>query len=87
MTKSVKAIYENGVFRPLEPVSFKEQAILDLTVSDLSPATDDLLDTEFMRSCEAVADERVTIEQVRQILSRVPGSMAEDIIKNRDDRV
>jgi predicted DNA-binding antitoxin AbrB/MazE fold protein len=87
VTKSIKAVYENGVFRPLEPVPFKEHEILNLTVSDSPSIPEELLDTEFFRYCESQADDRVTIEEVRAALSKIPGSMAEEIRKERDDRV
>jgi predicted DNA-binding antitoxin AbrB/MazE fold protein len=87
MSRNLKAVYKNGVLRPLEPVPFRENEVVNLTVSDLPPVPDELLDTDFLRHCETLADERVTIEQVRAALSKIPGSMAEDITKDRDDRV
>jgi predicted DNA-binding antitoxin AbrB/MazE fold protein len=47
MSQSLKAIYENGVFRPLEPVHFDEHQQVILTVdsqtnTDLNPATEQL---------------------------------------------
>jgi hypothetical protein len=68
-------------------VPFRENEVVNLTVSGLSPVPDDLLDNDFLRHCETLADERVTIEQVRSARSKIPGSMAEQITKDRDDRV
>lgn len=34
MTRHVRAIYENGVFRPLEPVTLNEQQEVTLTIGD-----------------------------------------------------
>ena len=34
MTKQLRAIYENGVFRPLEPVALAEHQEVMLSVSD-----------------------------------------------------
>lgn len=87
MQKNLKAIYENGVLRPLEPVPFREHEVLNLTVSDLPAVPEELLDTDYLRQCETLADESVTIEQVRAALSKIPGSLAEEITKDRDDRV
>lgn len=58
-----------------------------MTVNGLPPVRDDLLDADFAQQCQALADERVTIEQVRAALSKIAGSMAEEITKERDDRV
>jgi predicted DNA-binding antitoxin AbrB/MazE fold protein len=52
MTWSLKAVFENGVLRPLEPVPFKEHELVDVTVRDHSSASEDLLDSEFIRYCE-----------------------------------
>jgi predicted DNA-binding antitoxin AbrB/MazE fold protein len=87
MNKSLKAVYENGVLRPLEPLPFQNHAVLDVTVSDTSLVPEDLLDTDYLRYCETQADDKVTLEQVRAALSKIPGSMAEEIRKERFDRV
>ena len=87
MTWSLKAVFENGVLRPLEPVPFKEHELVDVTVRDHSSASEDLLDSEFIRYCETQADDTVTLEQVRTALAKIPGSMAEEIIRGREDRV
>jgi predicted DNA-binding antitoxin AbrB/MazE fold protein len=87
MTRNLKAVYENGVLRPLEPVPFLEHEVLDLTVADGPVVPDELLDTEFLRYCEIMADDSVTIEEVRAALSKIPGSMAEEIHNERNDRV
>jgi predicted DNA-binding antitoxin AbrB/MazE fold protein len=87
MPKSLRAVYANGVLRPLEPVPFRENEVVSLTVGDLPPVPEELLDADFLRHCAALADDRVTIEQVRAALAKIPGSMAEDITAARDDRV
>ena len=43
MSKRLKAVYENGVFRPLEPVSLAEHQHVTITIdSNGAPATDDV---------------------------------------------
>jgi hypothetical protein len=86
MNKRLKVVYEDGVLRPLEPLPFNEHAVLDVTVSDPTFVPDDLLDTDYIRYCETLADDGVTLEQVRAALSKIPGSMAEEIRKERVDR-
>ena len=34
MTKPIKAIFENGVFRPLEPIALREHQEVTLSVSE-----------------------------------------------------
>src|SRR5438105_3394107 len=75
MGKSLKAVYENGVLRPLDPAAFREHQVISLTVCDLAAATEALLDADFLRHCETLADDSVTIEQVRAALAKIPGSL------------
>ncbi len=70
MTRSLEAVFENGVLRPLEPLSLKEQQNVTLTVSDQDDG--DWLDSAFLRYLETQADESVTLEQVRAALAKIP---------------
>jgi predicted DNA-binding antitoxin AbrB/MazE fold protein len=87
MTKTLQAIFENGALRPLEPLLLKEHQVVTVTVIDSQAGGEDLLDTEFIRSCVMQADDSPTLEQVRTVLSKISGSMAEEIIRERDDRL
>lgn len=84
MTRSLQAIYENGVLRPLEPLALKEQQQVTVTVSD---DEGDWLDSNFLRYLETQADESVTLEAVRSALAKIPGSMVEDFRRERDERI
>jgi predicted DNA-binding antitoxin AbrB/MazE fold protein len=87
MTRSLKAVYENGVLRPLEALPFQEKELVTVTVSNGTSVPEELVDNEFLADCQELADESVTLEQVRAALSKIPGSMAEQIVRDRDDRV
>ena len=41
MTTAVKAVYENGVFKPKEPVDLQEQTEVDVLIPTISPTDDD----------------------------------------------
>jgi hypothetical protein len=41
MTAAVKAIYENGVFTPKEPVQLQERTEVDVVIPTQSPSDDD----------------------------------------------
>src|SRR5262245_1794947 len=49
---------------------------------------DDLIDHEFVAYCEREAEGQdiPTNEEVRRMLSKIPGSLAEEIIAEREDR-
>ncbi len=83
MTKRLEAIYENGVLRPLEPVNLPEHQRVMVTLSE---PEEDWLDTEFMESCAAEVREQVSLETVQQILAKIPDSLADIIVTERDGR-
>jgi predicted DNA-binding antitoxin AbrB/MazE fold protein len=85
MARSVQAVYENGAFRPLEPVSCQEQERVLLTVESVKAAEEDLLDQEFLAYCETQADDTVPLEAVRLALAKIPGSLTDDIRAERDE--
>jgi predicted DNA-binding antitoxin AbrB/MazE fold protein len=78
----LKAVYENGVLRPLEPVALQERQVVTLTITE---AGDDLLDTDFLESCRAEADPSVSLQAVRDALAKIPGSLTDDIRAERDE--
>jgi predicted DNA-binding antitoxin AbrB/MazE fold protein len=86
MTRTLPAIYENGAFRPLEPVSCREQERVLLTVESAAAAEENLIDHEFLAYCETQADDSVSLEAVREALSKIPGSLVNDIRAERDER-
>ena len=86
MAREMDAIYENGVLRPLEPLDLEEQQRVRITIDNGDPLAD-LVDTEFMEWCaRKVAGDVPSIEEVRQMLSKIKGSMADVVIAERDER-
>jgi predicted DNA-binding antitoxin AbrB/MazE fold protein len=85
MTRNIPAVYENGAFRPLEPVSYHEHERVLLTVENVAAAEENLLDQEFLAYCQTQADDTVSLEAVRQALAKIPGSLTEDIRAERDE--
>ncbi|MBI3756518.1 MAG: antitoxin family protein [Deltaproteobacteria bacterium] len=83
MTKRLDAVYENGVFRPLESVNLPEHQRVIVTLSE---PEEDWLDTEFMDSCATEVREHVSLETVHQILSKISDSLSDIIIAERDGR-
>ncbi len=81
MNRTVQAIYTNGAFRPLEPVSCRELERVTITVEN---AEENLVDQEFLKYCEAQGDDSVSLEDVRQALAKIPGSLVNDVRAERD---
>jgi predicted DNA-binding antitoxin AbrB/MazE fold protein len=86
MTTTVQSVYENGAFRPLEPVSCSEHERVIITVESAAAAEENLLDHQFLAYCETQADDSVSLETVRQALAKIPGSFSDDIRAERDKR-
>lgn len=86
MTTQLEAVYENGAFRPLQPVSCHEQERVLLTIESFAAAEENLLDREFLAYCETQADDSVSLEAVRQALAKIPGSLTDDLRAERDER-
>lgn len=47
---------------------------------------DRLLDTDCHAECEAETSPEVSLEEVRALLAKIPGSMTADFIAERDER-
>jgi len=89
MTKQVEAVYENGVLRPLEPLHLDEHQRVTVTVSADEDPLASIIDHAFVeRARKAVQAMNYipSLEEVRKILSKTPGSLSEDIRTEREDR-
>ena len=86
MAKSVPAIYENGVLRPLEPLDLSERQRVAISVVE-SPTTDidSWLDHEFLTELEA-AETVPSLAEVRAALAGLNGNLSDDIRRERDSR-
>jgi len=86
MTKTLQAVYENGVLRPLEPLPLKEHQRVTLSVSD--PA-ERWLDQEYMEKVKkyvAASGPAPSLGEIRQVLSKIPGKLSDEIRAERESR-
>jgi predicted DNA-binding antitoxin AbrB/MazE fold protein len=58
MTTAVKAIYEDGVFKPKEPVDLREKTEVEVLIPTAPPAEDDPTGWKAMREFIGLAGER-----------------------------
>jgi predicted DNA-binding antitoxin AbrB/MazE fold protein len=86
MRKQIEAIYENGVLRPLVPLGLEEHQRVTITIAEDGGAEEDLFDPEFTQWCAEQSSNAPSLEEVRQALSKIRGSMAEVVIAERDER-
>jgi predicted DNA-binding antitoxin AbrB/MazE fold protein len=85
MTRNLQAVYENGVLRPLEPLDLREHQVVSVQITDAA-ATEPWLDTDCLDASAAVADDSVSLEEVRAALAKIPGSLTADFIAEREER-
>lgn len=86
MSKRLKAVYENGVLRPLEPLDLREHQRVTVIVSNTPiQSEEEWLDVECLQLYADEADETISLEMVRKALSKIPGSLTADFIAERED--
>jgi predicted DNA-binding antitoxin AbrB/MazE fold protein len=81
MTK-VKAVYENGVLRPTEPLDLPDGAKVEVTVAEPAPDGQELAEAEIIRRIEAAKDIHEWVE-VTKLLP--PDDGGYDILKALDE--
>jgi predicted DNA-binding antitoxin AbrB/MazE fold protein len=86
MSKQIEAIYEHGVLRPLEPLNLDESQRVTIIIADDGEGEEDLFDPAFTRWCAEQSHNAPSLEEVRQALSKIRGSMADVVIAERDER-
>ncbi len=84
MVQQIDAVYENGVLRPLQALNLRESERVRLSVSSsVSNSTEDLIDQtllQYARARAASLDRVQSIDEVRERLAQIEGSLAELII-------
>jgi predicted DNA-binding antitoxin AbrB/MazE fold protein len=85
-TTYIPAIFESGMLRPLAPLDLNEHERVDIAIVR-SAAISEESDESYLPVVAAEADASVTLEQVQQALAKIPGSLAEDFERQRDERL
>jgi len=80
------AVYENGVLRPLHPVDLPEHERLSVIVNRPADPLADVLDWDAHELAATEGDESISLEEVQAALSKIPGSMADVVSAERDER-
>ncbi|MBL8216020.1 MAG: antitoxin family protein [Bryobacterales bacterium] len=88
MTKTLPAIWESGVLRPLEALDLAEHERVAVTVSTDSEPASGWLDHEYMAAIDALdeSEPEPTLAQVRAALAKIPGKLSDDIRQDRESR-
>jgi len=92
MAIQVDAVYENGVLKPLRPLDLAEHEQVVVVIKEARDESDDeaIQKAAFMartrEEIESYEGPVPSLEEVRRILSKVPGSLSEKIIASRGPR-
>jgi len=86
MDQSIEAIYEDGVLKPLSPLSLEEHQRVALTLSVPHGPDRSWMDFDLLAQAEAHADDGVTLEMVRNALAPLTGKLSDTILEDREDR-
>ena len=79
-------MYRDGVLKPLESVPLEERQQVTVTISDPTNVGQDLAGYFTAEEwAEAVHDD-ISLDEVRQALSTIPGSLSEAVIALRQER-
>jgi predicted DNA-binding antitoxin AbrB/MazE fold protein len=87
MGKTLAAVYENGVLRPLEPLLLREQQRVTVTVEEsVDNSADPWVDHDYHASLEAWDEPEPTLDEVRKALSTISGKLSDAVRAERDAR-
>jgi predicted DNA-binding antitoxin AbrB/MazE fold protein len=86
MEKTVRAVYEGGVLRPLEPIPLKDRQEVTVTISDEGNIPRDHPLLASSDEWASAAGDDISLEEVRCALSTIRGSLPETITDERRDR-
>ena len=88
MPAQVDAIYENGVLRPLQPLNLQEHEKVVVSVVPSKNIQRSSLAVEYIESVKRDlqgAGLAPSLTEVQQRLSKIPGSMAAEIVSERGE--
>jgi Protein of unknown function DUF104 len=86
MEKTVQAVYEGGVLRPLEPLPLEDRQEVTVTISDERYIHRDPPLLALSDEWASAAGDDISLDEVRRALSTIRGSLSETIIDERRDR-
>ena len=86
MQKTFEAVYENGVLRPLEALRLPNNLHVTVTIEDLAATGRDLAGYFSSQEWETAAHDKISLDEVRQALSSIQGSLSDAVVTSREDR-
>jgi len=86
MDQHVDAIFEDGVLKPLSPLSLADHQRVSVVVRPRRVDDEDWLDRDFMAEAEEGADDSVSLSDVRKALAKIRTPLVDAFREERDLR-
>ena len=86
MEKRLQAVYRNGVLQPLEALLLEEKQQVTVTITDPCSVGQDVAGYFSAEEWAAASHDTVSLDEVRQALSTISGSLADAVIAQRQER-
>ena len=86
MEKRLQAVYKNGVLQPLEALPPEEKQQVTVTITDPRCASQDVAGYFSAEEWAAASHDTVSLDEVRQALSTISGSLSDAVIAQRQER-
>jgi hypothetical protein len=86
MEKRLQAVCSDGVLQPLGPLPLEERQQVTLTITDAAEVGEDLKGYFTPEEWSKAEHDDISLEQVRQALSTISGSLSEAVIALREER-
>jgi predicted DNA-binding antitoxin AbrB/MazE fold protein len=86
MEKTFEAVYEHGVLRPLEALRLPNKSHVMVTIASVADNGHDLAGYFSAEEWAAATKDPISLEEVRQALASIPGSLADTVAASREDR-
>ena len=81
----VQAVYEDGILRPLEPLELAEHERVSLVVAS-PPEAKRRESDEYVPLVAELGESDMSWDEIQALLSKIPGSLADDFDRERDER-
>ena len=86
MQRTFEAVYENGVLRPLETLPISDRQHVLVTIADPPATAPDVAGYFEPEEWETARRDEIGLDEVRQALASIPGSLADAVIALREER-
>ncbi len=86
MEKRLQAVYKDGVLQPLEAVPLEDEQQVTVTITDPVTVGQDVAGYFSPEEWAEAVDNDVSLDEVRQALSTISGSLSDAVIALRQER-